>query len=127
MNSDKPISVLLLDRHHTLTRITKRFLQAERDIRVVTNPIQSNVRSTLTEVERLKPDVVIVDMPTPPGLKVISPLRAALPHASIIALTLLDTDGYRDAALAAGADAFVSKANLSTDLLPSIREAVKKY
>jgi len=48
-----------------------------------------------------------------------------LPKVGIIALTVLDTNGYRQAALAAGADDFVAKASLDTDLLPAIRRVAQ--
>jgi len=60
-------------------------------------------------------------MPGLPGLKAIPLLRGALPNLGIIALTLMEPNGYRQAALAAGADEFVSKATLATDLHPAIR------
>jgi DNA-binding NarL/FixJ family response regulator len=44
-----------------------------------------------------------------------------LPDVGIVALTLLEGDAYRQAALAAGADDLVAKAELVTDLLPAIR------
>jgi DNA-binding response OmpR family regulator len=44
-----------------------------------------------------------------------------LPGAGIIALTLLNDNAYRQAALVAGADDLVRKADLITDLLPAIR------
>jgi len=43
----------------------------------------------------------------------------------IIALTLMEPNGYRQAALAGGADEFVSKATLATDLLPAIRRVMQ--
>jgi hypothetical protein len=43
----------------------------------------------------------------------------------IIALTLLEGDVYRQAALAAGADDVIRKAELTTDLLPAIRRAMQ--
>jgi CheY-like chemotaxis protein len=53
-----------------------------------------------------------------PGLETISRLRNMLPGVGIIALTLLEGNAYRQAALAAGADDLVPKAELITDLLP---------
>jgi DNA-binding NarL/FixJ family response regulator len=47
-----------------------------------------------------------------------------VPETRIIALTLLDVSGYRHSALAAGADDFLSKTRLDTDLLPAIRRLV---
>jgi DNA-binding NarL/FixJ family response regulator len=57
-----------------------------------------------------------------PGLELIPLLRAALPKLGIIALTLMDTDDYRKAALAAGANDFVSKNTMNIDLLPAIQK-----
>jgi two-component system NarL family response regulator len=60
-------------------------------------------------------------MPDLPGLLAIPRLREAQPGLGIIALTLHDTEGYRQASLKAGADDFVAKARLTDDLLPAIR------
>jgi DNA-binding NarL/FixJ family response regulator len=48
-----------------------------------------------------------------------------MPHVGIIALTVLDANGYREAALTAGADDFVAKANLYTHLVSAIRRVVE--
>ena len=45
----------------------------------------------------------------------------------IIALTLLGADSYRQAALDAGADAFVPKSRLSFDLVPAIKAAYRSH
>jgi CheY-like chemotaxis protein len=47
-------------------------------------------------------------------------LRNMLLGVGIIALTLLAGNAYRQAAMAAGADDLVRKAELITDLLPAI-------
>ena len=75
----------------------------------------------------LKPQVILTDlaMPEMHGLDPIPRLRASLPDAVIIVLTLMDPRSYRAAVLAAGADAFVSKATLEGDLLPTIRRLVR--
>jgi DNA-binding NarL/FixJ family response regulator len=80
-------------------------------------------RNAVAEAERLQPRIILLDlqMPDVPGLKLLPQLRTGLPNAIIIALSLLDPDEYEDPALAAGADAFVSKMNVERDLLPSIR------
>ena len=48
-------------------------------------------------------------------------MNSMVPGVGIIATSLLRTDGYREAALAVGADDSVAKAALATDLLPAIR------
>jgi DNA-binding NarL/FixJ family response regulator len=71
----------------------------------------------------LRPDVVLVDlqMPLRSGVALLPDLRARLPNARLIALTLMDPASVQATALAAGADAFVSKASLEHDLLPAIQ------
>ena len=81
----------------------------------------------LTQAQAWQPQLVLLDlmMPRPSGLEVIPRLRALLPHVRIIALTLLDTSSYRRAALAAGADAFVAKSSMETDLLPAVQQVMQ--
>ena len=80
----------------------------------------------LSKAQKLRPQVILLDlaMPDLPGLEIIPRLREVVPEMRIIALTMLDTEEYRKAALAAGADEFVPKADLNTDLLPAIRRVV---
>ena len=66
-------------------------------------------------------------MPDVEGLAAISLIRAALPQAGIIVMTLMDALYYRPAVLAAGADHFVSKTNLNADLLPAIQRVAETY
>jgi DNA-binding NarL/FixJ family response regulator len=58
-------------------------------------------------------------MPDVSGLELLPPLRTRLPDAFLIALSLRDPEAYRAQTLAAGADAFVAKARLECDLLPT--------
>jgi len=81
----------------------------------------------LEQAQNLQPQVIVLDLDTsePSGLETVINLRALLPEVGIIALSLLDADGYRQAVLAAGANDFVLKNNLSTDLFPAIRRVVR--
>jgi len=120
----EPISVLLVDDNPTFLRIVGRYLQAEDDVAVVGSAEGGD--EALALVHTLKPDVVLTDlaMPKVSGMETILRMRAAWPKMGIIALTLLDTTGYRQAALTAGADDFVAKDALNTDLMPTIRRVV---
>jgi two-component system response regulator MprA len=87
----------------------------------------SDGAKALAKVSALRPKAIlmVLAMPGMGGLAAIPRLRHSAEGAAIIALTLLDAHGYREAALAAGADEFVAKGNLSADLLPAIRRAVR--
>ncbi len=117
------LSVLLVDDNRTFVRILTEFLleHGEDTLRVVGSVIGG--WDAVAQAEKLQPDVVLVDlqMPLQSGLTLLPHLRARVPDAILVALTLLDPDVYQAATLAAGADAFVSKMRLEHDLIPTIR------
>ena len=78
----------------------------------------------MAQAQDLQPQVILFGLDRP-GLETISRLRDALPGVGIIAMTLLEGTAYRQAALAAGADDLVRKAELVTDLLPAIRRVTQ--
>jgi DNA-binding NarL/FixJ family response regulator len=121
----KPISVLLGDDNPAFLRIVTRFLQQHDDVVVV--GAAGGGEEILALTQDLQPDIVLIDLAMPglSGLETIPRLRAVLPEVGIIALTVLDTNSYRQAALEAGADYFVPKARLNTDLLLAIRRVAQ--
>jgi len=116
----KPISILLVDDSAVFLRTAKLFLQNLDDVEVVgtAGGGESGIEQTL----RLRPDIVLVDlnMPDLHGLNVIPRLREALPETRIVALTMLDEDGFRRVSTAAGAHEFISKTRMHADLPPVI-------
>jgi DNA-binding NarL/FixJ family response regulator len=119
------IRVLLVDDHEPFLRVATDFLQRQHEL-VVVGALRGG-EEALAQAQDLRPQVILIDlnMPGLNGLETIPRLRAMLPEAGIIALTLLDINIYRQPALAAGADDFVSKANLTADLLPAIRRVAQ--
>jgi DNA-binding NarL/FixJ family response regulator len=78
--------------------------------------------SLLDGAGRLQPDVAIVDLSLgrERGLDWLRALRAQCPDLKVIALSVHDEPNVRRAALEAGANAFVLKRALATDLLPAV-------
>lgn len=76
------------------------------------------VHDTYQILRQMKRISILLDLAIPR-------LRAALPNAGILVLTIMDFSSYRQAALAAGADGFVPKATMCADLLPAIRHVVQ--
>ena len=120
-----PILVLLVDDNLTFLRILRDFLGEEEDILVV--GMARSGEEALVKAGELRPQVILLDLAMPGlnGFKTIPRLRSMMPDVRIIALTVLDANGYREAALTAGADDFVAKANLNTHLVPAIRRVVE--
>jgi len=116
------ISVLLADDNPIFLRAVTQFLEPQDGITVVGTA--DGGEDALVQAQELQPQVILIDlaMPDLPGLKAIPRLREMLPESSIIALTVLDTQSFRDAALRAGANAFLPKAHMRTALVPTIRQ-----
>ncbi len=118
-----PISVVLVDDNLTFLRIVMRFLHERGQGEVCVLGATSSGAAGLVLAEVLRPQVVLIDLALPDihGLEVIPRLRASLPEASLIVVTMLDADVYRPPVLAAGADALVSKDAVGAELLPAIQ------
>jgi len=123
-----PVSVLLVDDSPIFLRFATRFLEESDHGEVVVVGAARGGVEALAEARRLRPQVILLDlrMPGISGLDALPLLRDALPEAGIIAVSLFDAGVYRRAALAAGADDFVSKETLGADLLPAIRRVAEQ-
>jgi DNA-binding NarL/FixJ family response regulator len=116
------IRVLVVDDNEAFLRVATDFLQRHDEL-IVVGAICGG-EEALAQVQDLQPQVILIGLDTP-GLETISRLRKVLPGVGIIALTLLEGNAYRQAALAAGADDLVLKAELTTELLPAIRRVTQ--
>jgi len=121
------VSVLLVDDSPFFLRSVAGFLEEYHSDEVVVVGTAGGGEEALTQVQELQPQVILLDlmMPGMTGLDVIGHLRAAQSEVRIIVLTLFDIDVYRQKALAVGADEFVAKSAVSTDLLPAIRRVTR--
>jgi len=118
-------TVLLVDDNPSFAEVAMSFLRRAGIGRL----LQAESAKRALEVARNEqPDVVLLDlgMPGASGMEILPILRSMLPESIIIVLTLHDIDAYRRAALSNGADGFVPKASMSSDLLPTLEEAFAK-
>lgn len=78
----------------------------------------------LAEAERLRPDLVLLDiaMPEMSGFEVAQALQSRPQSPRIVFLSLHDTSAYRATAQAHGAAGFVSKADFGVELIPLLKE-----
>ncbi len=121
----KTTRVLLVNDNKAFLHAATDFLQRQHEL-VVVGVIQG-YEGVLAQAQDLQPQVILIGLDAPglTGLETISCLRNALPGVGIVALTLLNGNTYRQAAMAAGADDLVTKAELTTDLLAAIRRATQ--
>jgi len=118
MPEGTPSCVLLADRHHGLTEGVRGLLEtAFGSVVMVADEV-----SLVDAARRLQPDVVIVDLSLAQE-RGVGWLRALREHCSslkVVVISVHDEESVRLAAMDAGADAFVLKRALATDLLPAV-------
>jgi DNA-binding NarL/FixJ family response regulator len=116
-------TILIVDDNITFVGIVSRFLREQPGLDVV-GTANSGAEGIKQAVE-LHPQVILLDlvMPGLAGLYTLPRLRQQAPDSAVIVLTLLEGEGYEEAAKDAGADGFVPKSRLYTDLIPAIRDA----
>jgi len=110
--------VLLADRHHGLTEGVRGLLETTFGTVVMV----ADEASLLEGASRLRPDVAVVDLSLARdnNLGWLRALRRSRPELKVIVLSVHDEESVRQAAMEAGADAFVLKRALVTDLLPAV-------
>lgn len=119
------IRVLLIDENPSFLRAATGFLQRQEGHVILQTA--TRIEAALVGARDFQPTVIVLDPSTAGlgGLGMIPRLRTVLPDVGVVVLALIDSVTYQNAALAAGADGFVSKSNMVPDLLPAICQAAE--
>ena len=112
--------VLLADRHHDLVEGVRKLLETS----FGTVMMVADTASLLEGAGRLRPDVAIVDLSLSRdgSLAWLGAVRKRCPGLKVVVLSVHDERSVRDAAMKAGADAFVLKRHIASDLLPAVAQ-----
>ena len=117
------LAVLIADDQALVRAGFRMILEAEGDIEVVGEA--SDGREAVAETERLRPDVVLMDvrMPDVDGIEATRRLLGAVraPDTKVVMLTTFDMDEYVYDALKAGASGFLLKDVPPEQLVAGIR------
>lgn len=110
--------VLLADRHHGLTESLRGMLK----MAFGTVVMVADETSLLDAADRLRPEMLVVDLSLArqDGLGWLREVRQRCPDLKVVVLSVHDEETVRRAAMQAGADVFVLKRNIATDLLAAI-------
>ncbi len=113
--------ILLADDHTILRKGLRLLLERERDFCIVGEA--SNGREALEIAEQTRPDIAIMDigMPILNGIEATKRICTALPHTSVIILSVHSDEGYILRALKAGARGYLLKDSAETDLIQAVR------
>lgn len=114
--------VLLADENARVRWALRTVLREEADLMLVAEVADSE--SLLAQTEKLQPDLIVVqwELPGQAGETLIGRLRSLAASSRVIVLS--SQPDCRQAALRAGADAFVSKADGPEQLLAALHEPV---
>jgi DNA-binding NarL/FixJ family response regulator len=123
VNDTPPIRVLLVDDHAVVRRGLRGFLELLGDLSVVGEA--GNGLEAIEQVDRLLPDVVLMDliMPELDGLGAIARIKSAHPEVEIVALTSFIEEEKVTTALEAGATGYLLKDADAEEVAGAIRAA----
>lgn len=110
--------VLLADRHHSLTEGVRGLLETVSEtVMMVADEI-----SLFESAERLQPTLAVVDLSLIHGANLywLRQLRRRSPDTKMILISVHNEASVCRAALAAGADGFVVKSGIATELLAAV-------
>jgi DNA-binding NarL/FixJ family response regulator len=116
----KPINVLIVDDHPVVRLGLRTMLESEENIAVT--GVTGSAKEALIEVERLQPDVVLMDlrMPEMEGADAIAELRRIHPDIRILVLTNYEEDEYIFRALQAGAMGYLLKSTPQEEIVQAV-------
>jgi DNA-binding NarL/FixJ family response regulator len=114
----KNLRILVADDQSDVRYALRTLLQLVKELHVEVVGEAADADTLLNEVASLEPDVLLVDWKLP-GLRAIAYLRALYPQLRIIVLSVRAE--ARQAALDAGADAFVFKGDPVERLVEAIQ------
>jgi DNA-binding NarL/FixJ family response regulator len=119
--SASPIRVLLADDHDILREGLKALLSMQGDMVIVGEAYTG--REAVELAQRLKPDVVLLDvsMPELDGLEACRRIRAHQPQVQVLVLTMHEREDYLRQALEAGAAGYLVKRTAATELRLAVR------
>ncbi len=123
VESGAPLKVLIADDHPLMIAGVRRALERSEDIEIAGEAHSGP--ELLALVERRRPQVVLTDlrMPGTDGADCIRQLRTDHPEVRIVVLSACEDRPSIDAALNAGANAYVVKSINSTDIGAVLRQA----
>jgi DNA-binding NarL/FixJ family response regulator len=115
------IRVFLVDDHAVVRDGLRALLESQTDIRVIGDA--HNGRTAVQAVERLRPDVVIMDlaMPEMNGIEATEQIRNDCPDTQVVVLSMHSTSEYIFRALKAGARGYVLKESAGVEVTAAVR------
>jgi len=115
-----PATILIVEDHDAVRRSLRDWLEVEfPQCRVIE---AASGEQAIALIKGESPRLVLMDISLPgmSGIEATRQIKATLPSAQIVMLTIHEGDTYRADATAAGASAYVPKRAMQTELIPTL-------
>lgn len=121
------IRLLLVDDQELVSQGMQAMLEREPDLEVV--GIANNGRAAIQQVEKLQPDVVLMDirMPIMDGREATRIICQRFPDTKVLVVSTFDEDNYISHSIKAGAKGYLLKDMPAEELAQSIRLVHRGY
>lgn len=121
----KKIRILLADDHAVVRAGFRMILAAHPDMEIIGEA--GDGRAVLEQAEKLRPDVVVMDvaMPGLNGIEATRRLGEIQPHARVLALSMHKDSVYVREMLRAGARGYLLKDSIDSDLIAAVRAVAR--
>lgn len=116
----RPVRVILADDHPLIRQGLRTMLDASEGVEVLAEA--TNGQELIELTEKLRPDVVVVDirMPEVDGLEAVRSIRRSHPEVKALMLTVHDEEAYVHEAIKAGASGYLLKTVSEEELVKGI-------
>lgn len=117
------ITILLFEDRANLRESLHLLLESEPDFKVL--GMYPNCKNADKHVLTEKPDVVLmdIDMPVVNGIEGVKMIKLVSPHTQIIMLTVFEDDDKIFESIKAGADGYILKKAIPTELINAVKNA----
>lgn len=114
------LRILIADDHEVVRRGVRALLESQPGWEVVADV--ANGREALETTQRLRPDIVVLDisMPELNGIEATRRILAAVPTTEVIVLTMHESEKLVRRILEAGARGYVSKSDVGGSLIEAV-------
>ena len=119
------LQILIVDDSKQWRATLRCMLEATTDYQVVDEA--SDALEAVQKAAQLHPDIVLLDigMPILNGIEAAPKIRQASSHSKIIFVTQESDDDVRTAALATGAEGYLLKSRVVSELIPALDALVR--
>jgi len=123
----KNARLLIVDDHEIFRRGLRALLEPSSEWQICGEAVDG--MDAVEQCKLLKPDIVVLDvsMPRLNGLEAARLIRQVNPESQIVIITQHDSPQIRSAALEAGAQAFVTKSAVGSELVFALRNLIHNH